>query len=189
MVAVEDSIVDDDQSIVGRLTDLEAHVLSHIVANAPTTAYDIRRTFERSPVSALSGSTGAIYPSVRRLVERGLVCSEPVTPEARSKVLLTPTGSGRAAILRWASTIEPSDLLPHDPLRGKLTQLAGLDKATQIRFLVLARAALDSKLAEVDRHASSSPGVYAEFAYDGARSVLAARRAWLDRVLMVIADL
>lgn len=171
------------------LTDLEAHVLSHIVAHAPTTAYDVMRTLERSPVSALSASTGAVYPSVRRLVERGLVTQEAVPLAARGKTLLRPTDAGHAAVVRWASTVDDDDVLPHDPLRGKLMQFGGLDKAAQMRFIVHARRAIDEKLEELERYAEARPGVYAEFAYDGARAVLDARRAWLDKVLLTIADL
>jgi DNA-binding PadR family transcriptional regulator len=49
------------------LTELEGQVLSILWRKQPTTTYQIRRAFARSPTNDLALSLGSFYPVIDRL--------------------------------------------------------------------------------------------------------------------------
>lgn len=171
-----------------RLTDLEAHVLSQVVANEPLTTFEIMKIYSKSPVSGLSGSPGAIYPTVKRLKARGLITAEAVQGSARKIELLRSTEAGQDLARSWIGSVLDNDLLPHDPMRSKISFMGLLTKIEQMRFLVQAKRAMESKLAEVEAYASNHVGPYADLAFDCAKSTLESRIRWLDATLLKIAE-
>lgn len=171
-----------------RLTDLEAHVLSQVVANEPLTTFEIMKIYSKSPVSGLSGSPGAIYPTVKRLKARGLVVAEPVEGSARKIELLRSTEAGQEMARNWIGSVLDNDLLPHDPMRSKISFMGLLTKMEQMRFLVQAKRAMESKLAEVEAYASNHSAPYADLAFDCAKSTIESRIRWLDATLLKIAE-
>lgn len=170
------------------LTELEAHVLAQIAVHQPVSAYDVMKALARSPVSSLSGSTGAIYPIVKRLRERGLVESAPVKGSPRRTEALTSTPEGRAAAARWVGAVSEADLLPHDPLRSKILFFDLLTKQEQMRFLLEASRALEAKLEQIEAYARTLDGANAELAIAGAVNSTKARRRWLQDVLLEISQ-
>ena len=170
------------------LTELEAHVLSQVAVHQPISAYDVMKALARSPVSSLSGSTGAIYPIVKRLRDRGLVEATPVKNSPRRTETLSCTPAGRAAAARWVSSVSDGDLLPHDPLRSKILFFGLLTKPEQMRFLLEASRALETKLDELEDYARSHEGVNLGLASEGAVAAVKARRRWLQDVLLEISQ-
>lgn len=170
------------------LTELEAHVLAQIAVNQPVSAYDVMKALSRSPVSSLSGSTGAIYPIVKRLRERGLLEARPVKGSPRRTEVLSCTPAGRAAAARWVGSVSEADLLPHDPLRSKVLFFSLLTKPEQMRFLLEASRALESKLEELEAYARAHEGLNLELAASGAAGATKARRRWLQDVLLEISQ-
>ena len=170
------------------LTELEAHVLAQIAVHQPISAYDVMKALARSPVSSLSGSTGAIYPIVKRLRERKLVESAPVKDSPRRAEVLSCTPAGRAAAARWVGSVSEADLLPHDPLRSKILFFGLLTKQEQMRFLLEASRALEGKLDEIETYARAHEGLNLELASAGAIAGTKARRRWLQDVLLEISQ-
>jgi DNA-binding PadR family transcriptional regulator len=170
------------------LTELEAHVLAQIAVHQPISAYDVMKALARSPVSSLSGSTGAIYPIVKRLRERQLVEATPVKGSPRRTEVLSCTPAGRTAAAKWVGSVSEADLLPHDPPRSKILFFSLLTKQEQMRFLLEASRALETKLDEIEEYARGHQGLNLELASDGAISNTKARRRWLQDVLLEISQ-
>ena len=170
------------------LTELEAHVLAQIAVNQPVSAYDVMKALARSPVSSLSGSTGAIYPIVKRLRDRGLIETTPIKGSPRRAEALSCTPTGRTIAARWVGSVSDNDLLPHDPLRSKILFFSLLGKQEQMRFLLEASRALDAKLDEIEEYAQQHEGLNLGLASDGAVASVKARRRWLQDVLLEISQ-
>lgn len=170
------------------LTELEAHVLAQIAVHQPVSAYDVMKALARSPVSSLSGSTGAIYPIVKRLRDRGLVDAAPIKGSPRRTEALSCTPAGRAAAARWVGAVSDADLLPHDPLRSKILFFSLLTKQEQMRFLLEASRALEGKLDQIEAYARTLEGANVELAVAGAVASTKARRRWLQDVLLEISQ-
>ncbi len=185
---LRDTDTTPDAEVSTPLTELEAHVLAQIAVNQPISAYDVMKALARSPVSSLSGSTGAIYPIVKRLRERALVEAAPVKDSPRRTEVLSCTPAGRAAAARWVGSVSESDLLPHDPLRSKILFFSLLSKQEQMRFLLEASRALETKLEDVERYAREHEGLNLGLASEGAVSATKARRRWLQDVLLEISQ-
>jgi DNA-binding PadR family transcriptional regulator len=185
---LSDTATAPEMEVSAPLTELEAHVLAQIAVHQPISAYDVMKALARSPVSSLSGSTGAIYPIVKRLRERALVEAAPVKNSPRRTEVLSCTPAGRAAAARWVGSVGDQDLLPHDPLRSKILFFSLLTKQEQMRFLLEASRALEVKLDEVEKYAREHEGLNLGLASDGAVASTKARRRWLQDVLLEISQ-
>lgn len=170
------------------LTELEAHVLAQIAVDQPVSAYDVMKAIARSPVSSLSGSTGAIYPIVKRLRERGLIETAPVKDSPRRAEALSCTNAGRMVAARWVGSVSDCDLLPHDPLRSKILFFDLLGKHEQMRFLLEANRALDAKIDEIEEYTRANEGMHLGLANEGAVASVKARRRWLQEVMLEISQ-
>ena len=117
------------------ITEVEGAVLSEIAHRDNTTAFRVRRAFERSPSVEWSGSAGAIYPAIRRLRERGLVAGE-ATGDRRATMRLSLTAAGEAAMLAWACAPDRAASVGLDPFRlraGIWTRLSPERRAGAMR--------------------------------------------------------
>lgn len=80
----------------GGLTELEGAVLSEIHHRGNSTAFQVRKAFQVSPSLEWSGSAGAVYPAIQRLVAAGLIDAETQTTGRRTSTLsLTSIGVER----------------------------------------------------------------------------------------------
>ncbi|MFL6730502.1 MAG: PadR family transcriptional regulator [Sphingomicrobium sp.] len=98
-----------------QLTELEGAVLSEIALRGADTAYKVRRAFQLSLNVHWQGSAGAVSPAIRRLKAAGLIVGAP--HPSRAGQLLSPTAAGKAALERWATSIEAITSLGLDPFR------------------------------------------------------------------------
>ena len=103
---------------IRELTSFE-HILLGVLAGAPCSGYDLKKLFSSTPASVYEPSSGAIYPALRRLEARGLLCARPLPSlKRRDKVVYKTTSAGHQAHLRWlrqpvnTDTIA-KDLVPH----------------------------------------------------------------------------
>ena len=84
-----------------RLTDFE-HILIGLVAGSPRSGYDLKRFFATTPAIVYEPSSGALYPALRRLENRGLLRSElAVSSGNREQRRYFATEDGRQAHSRW----------------------------------------------------------------------------------------
>ena len=127
------------------MTELDHTVLAIIGRGEPLSAYDIRKVFAASLTPAWSSSTGSIYPSIRRLIDAGLI--EATDPEgARAKRVLSLTEEGKTTLENWlvADTAKIAVATP-DPIRTRAAFLSLLNHQQRERFL--AGALRNSELA------------------------------------------
>jgi len=171
---------------VGNLTDNEGALLALVLRIQPTTAYQIMRIYNESPVSNFNTSTGKLYPLIRRLRELGLLEGRPVEGDRRGTEMLSCTDRGEAAIRLWVRQLRPVHLLLEDPLRTKVQSFDLLSRDEQVEWIVDAKAALAEKLAEVEAYRHEAQVPYQEHVHDNAVSALRARMDWLDRMLHAI---
>ena len=141
----------------------------------PVTAHTVRREFAGSPSSYWSASTGAIYPLLKRLEERGAVRCE-VTPfGTRDKRTYTLSKQGRKALASW---IDPPLSEWHagalfDPIRARVGFLGQLSVAARRRFFERAIRATDDALAHYAELKARGTGITRRVGCRGVR--------WLDR--------
>jgi len=87
-----------------QLTSFE-HILLGLICLAPSSGYDLKRRFTVTPMGVYQPSSGALYPALRRLEQKGLVRaqapSDRAGESARNRRLYEPTQTGRAAHVTW----------------------------------------------------------------------------------------
>lgn len=89
------------------------------IAREPQSGYALKKRFNATPAKVYQRSPGAMYPALRRLVDRGLLTvEETVSRGHREMRLYHVTDAGRAAHLDWLrEPVEPetvvSDLALH----------------------------------------------------------------------------
>jgi DNA-binding PadR family transcriptional regulator len=120
----------------GPITELEAAVLFLLEAHGVSTAYRIRQELATSPTAHFSGSTGAVYPLIRRLQRRGYVSSRRRSRGERSSRACSVTATGRKALRKWILQPPESDLgISFDPIVTRVNMLAVASRADARRFL------------------------------------------------------
>ena len=85
-----------------RLTSFE-HVLLGMIFMQPSTGYDLKRRFATTAMGVYQPSSGALYPALERLEQRGLLRSEALRPAGggRLRRLYQLTEDGREAHFDW----------------------------------------------------------------------------------------
>ena len=168
------------------LTEHESHILAIIQREQPITTYRIRKRISASPTAGISSSAGAVYPLVKRLVEKGYIRVAPVEDDRRKTEMLMVTETGRAAILKWIATVSPAQHLPEDPVRTRAFYMGQLPVSEQIDWLSGLQRGLERKLGELDDYATALPE--ARFAHRHALMVTQTRLEWVKSVLAELTD-
>jgi DNA-binding PadR family transcriptional regulator len=168
------------------LTDHEGTFLSLVLRIQPTTAYQVTKIYEESPVSNFNTSKGKIYPLIRRLAERGLLEKREVPGDRRGTEQLFCTEQGRAAVRAWVAQIRDTHILLDDPLRTKAQSFGLLTRDEQVSWIMEAKQRLLDKLAELDCYREEVDVPFKEFLHDNAVRATRARMDWLDRMLLSV---
>ena len=168
-----------------KLTELEGCVLALIRARGPCTPYCIRKEFQSSSTPYWSGSAGAIYPLVRRLVRRRLIESNRAPGDRRGGRLYELTAAGRQALKRWLSP-PLSELTigsPPDPIRTRIGFFRLLSPKRRRAFLDDARNKLRHNLQRLsDELAGKVADPLDRLAQRGNYLVMEARLAWVTEM-------
>ncbi|WDI30431.1 PadR family transcriptional regulator [Hyphococcus flavus] len=127
------------------LTNLENVALAHLWKVQPCTGHQLRLAFESSSAGRYSGSSGAIYPLLRRLESSGLIRSRVGANGEQQKKLYTITARGLAAAKRWLLKLEPKDAFADDPIKTRFQYIRLLDEKFQAEWFRLAIAALEEQ--------------------------------------------
>jgi DNA-binding PadR family transcriptional regulator len=112
------------------LTELEGAILGVLVRAPSATAYRIRRVFQESRSAEWSGSAGAVYPAIRRLVGERLI-EERAEDDGRGTHTYELTQTGRSAYERWLCDIARAVGPGLDPFRTRAPLWIGLSPAKQ----------------------------------------------------------
>jgi DNA-binding PadR family transcriptional regulator len=129
----------------GALTELEGAVLSEIHHRHNHTAFKVRRAFQTSPSIEWSGSAGAVYPAIRRLIEAGLIASTPI-PTGRKGNALAVTPEGVRALENWVCDPLRATSVGLDPFRLRAGLWATLDPAVRSEALGRLKMAISEDL-------------------------------------------
>jgi len=167
-------------------TELEGCVLGIIHARRRCTAYAVRKELGASPSAYWSGSAGAVYPLLDRLVERGLLNAHETRWGTRTRRAFSLSPQGLIALQRWLGPTVPSwaGSATFDPIRTRLLFLDALPKRHWRRFIREARRAVTLALDEM-RHVLEAADALSDlerWAIRGAIAELEARSGWLRRV-------
>jgi PadR family transcriptional regulator AphA len=130
-----------------------ANILLGFLSYGPQTGYDLKKTLDTSTAFFWHAELAQIYPTLKHLLEDGLIKSELETQDSRpDKRIYSITPAGRAALRKWLA--EPLDDLPakKDPVLLQLFFSGALDKPTLLeqlrRQLAIHRAQLERYQAE-----------------------------------------
>src|ERR1700761_6421305 len=138
-----------------RLTPFE-HVLLGLIFLRPSTGYDLKRRFATTPMGVYQPSSGALYPALDRLEQRGVLRSlVPVQAGGgRVRRFYHLTEDGRQAHLGWLREPVVPETVAQD-LGLHLMRFAimahVLPGGLVIEFLVSLRAALAGFVASLER--------------------------------------
>jgi DNA-binding PadR family transcriptional regulator len=176
------------------LTDFE-HVLLGVIASEPRSGYGLKKLFNASPASVYQPSPGALYPALRRLERRGLLCAEQkVSSGRRALRLYHVTEAGRRAYLDWLrQPVVPAtvsaDLGLH-LMRFALMENE-LPQAAVLAFLKELADALDSFVSGMEQYATSeaqSSRRHAELALGHGIAVHRASLEWARSAMAALAE-
>jgi|SRR5580692_3197038 PadR family transcriptional regulator AphA len=147
-----------------QLTSFE-HILLGMICMEPSSGYDLKRIFAATPMGVYQPSSGALYPALRRLENKGLIRARtPATPaadSARLRRVYEATEAGRDAHLSWlrlpveTATVS-RDLGLHLMRFVMMEQLA--PRAEVLGFLRDLADALAAFTRELEPHTGSDPG-------------------------------
>jgi DNA-binding PadR family transcriptional regulator len=167
-------------------TELESCVLSIVRDREPCTAYAVRMTLAASASSFWSGSSGAVYPLLRRLQARGLVEVVDQPWGEGSKKLFRLTRAGRAEVKHWVRSLpEWSGAVTMDPIRTRVFALDALTLRERELFLDRSEELTRESIARLKDEiaASRKAGRHWEaIGTTGALRELEARLRWLAEV-------
>ena len=158
------------------LTELEGAVLTEIAHRGADTAYKVRRAFQLSLNVHWQGSAGAVSPAIRRLKAAGLIAATP--HPSRAGQLISLTEAGKAALERWATSIEAATSLGLDPFRLRSVAWDSLSPAKRRAFFAKLRKACLSDLPAFRARAEEDP--IGRRQTELAIRVIEARLAWLE---------
>jgi DNA-binding PadR family transcriptional regulator len=131
------------------LTELEGAVLSEIHHRQNHTAFKVRRAFQTSPSIEWSGSAGAVYPAIRRLVAAGLIESTPITTGNKGS-RLSLTRAGITALEAWICDPVRTASVGVDPFRLRAGLWATLDPVMRVDALQRLQHAVDQELSRLE---------------------------------------
>lgn len=178
-----------------RLTGFEQALLG-MISLQPSTGYDLKRRFATTSLGVYQPSSGALYPALERLEQRGLLASEalPQAEHGRPRRRYRLTDEGRQAHLDWlrqpiAPETVAQDLGLHLLRFVMMPQVLPAD--TVIGFLTSLRAALEGLVGGLERQAAAIDAAgnpYPALAVEHGLAVHRASLAWAEQAIARLAD-
>jgi PadR family transcriptional regulator, regulatory protein AphA len=177
-----------------QLTSFE-HILLGMICLAPSSGYDLKRTFAVTPMGVYQPSSGALYPALRRLEHKGLVRaqapSDRAGQSARHRRVYEPTQAGRAAHATWLRTpVDPAavsrDLGLHLMRFAMMEHLLPRDEV--LRFLQDLAGALAAFTAELEHYTAAADlgGRHPRLALDHGLAVHRASLQWARQTIAAL---
>ena len=133
------------------LTELEGAILSEIHDRGCKTAFQVRRAFQSSISLEWKGSSGGVYPAIRRLQAAGLIESETM-PGGRRAEALSLSGEGVKALHDWAANAERAASIGLDPFRLRSGIWRTFSAEKRIATVDAMTTAVKAQLEIVEKH-------------------------------------
>ena len=162
---------------------MEYCVLAVIWRRQPCTGYTIRKVFLRSFSSAYSGSAGAIYPLLGRLVKHGLLSAEASQTGKRRSVMHSLTEEGHRVLTEWLQERpKPEDTVGLDPVRVKLRFLGAIPREHRGAAIDTMLEQMSASVEAIEQYRSDPEGEFADdpFFHEAFRFALDMHRARID---------
>ena len=176
------------------LTEFE-QVLLGMIAASPSTGYDLKQAFTITPMGVYQPSSGALYPALQRLERRGLLRSEPDSPDdgprSRRRLVYHLTEPGRSAHAAWVRRpVNPATIardLPLHLMRFVMMEWV-LPRDEVLAFLADLRDALAAFLDGLERYAAAAsfPERHPLLALDHGIALYSASLAWTKRTINIL---
>ncbi len=164
-----------DLAILGRL------------AHGPSHGYELRKHVSMVNTYQHKVSFGSIYPALRRLLNRGLICDcgagRPRLVGGRSRRTYHITSAGEEYLSSQLSTADPAAWA--DDFGVRFSLLGMTDWATRLRILRDRRDHAASHLAVLEQATPSWLDRYSTELVRRARDVVANEIVWLDQMIAV----
>ncbi len=135
----------------GSLTELEGAILSEIHHRGASTAFKVRKAFQISMSLEWRGSSGAVYPAIRRLTARGLVDAAE-TGSGRKTSLLSLTPEGVQALEDWICDAARAASVGLDPFRLRVGMWPRLSPERRAEALLALRQAVELEIATMRQY-------------------------------------
>jgi DNA-binding PadR family transcriptional regulator len=90
------------------------YALVGLLAEEPSSGYDLTKRFAISLANAWPATHSQIYPELARLLERGWITQTAEGPRGRKVYETTP--EGLKALRDWLTSTEPDETLRHEPI-------------------------------------------------------------------------
>ena len=158
------------------LTELEGAVLTEVGHRGNDTSFKVRRAFELSPSSSWSGSAGAVYPAIARLVRDGLLTAR-AGEGRRGTRLLELTDVGRGALQTWFCDPLAACTIGADPFRLRAGLWSIMPASRRDEVYAEMMAAVRTEMAKLDDRDDLDP--VERVGNDLARLQQELRLAWL----------
>ena len=178
-----------------QLTPFE-HILLGLICLAPSSGYDLKRIFAVTPMGLYQPSSGALYPALRRLEQKGLIqAQDPAGQEdrsARQRRVYGPTQTGQAAHISWLRVpvdpaTAPRDLGLHLMRFVMMEYLLPPEEVLMfLRSLADALAALIAQLEQYAAAADPGDGRHPRLALDHGLAVHRASLDWAEHTIAVL---
>jgi DNA-binding PadR family transcriptional regulator len=165
-----------------KVSEAEGALLGLILRREPTNAYQLYKSYERSPVSSINSSKGQVYPALKRLEARGLVKFSKAGKDGEVTEV-TATAAGKEAVLQWIRSLDESLVVIDDPLRTRLLSFELLSHEQRLEWIANAKMLVKKRMDVVRSFKEATDVPFNELAYVNASSILKAKMDWLDELL------
>ena len=179
------------------LTSFEQILLGRICI-APMSGYGLKQVFAATPMGLYQPSSGALYPALHRLEQRGLVqVQAPAVPghqTARHPRVYEATQAGQAAHANWLRTPVDPATVAHD-LGLHLMRFAMMEHVFPphevLEFLQNLASALTQFTAQLEQYAAAAPdlgGHHPRLALAHGLAVYRASLRWAEHAIAELSE-
>lgn len=170
-----------------QISDLEAAVLCVLRRTGGCTPYHVRQVLAQSPTPRFSGSTGAIYPLIRRLERQGMVAIQTEATGRRTHRICKATTAGKGALRRWILQPNSTDFgIPFDPILTRVNMLGAVSPGEARTFLATTIEGLEASLEGMKpaiRELADADPPYSTYVGRCFSAAMRARIKWLRSLL------
>ena len=173
------------------LTEFE-EVLLAFIADEPRTGYALKRLFSTTPATVYRHSPGALYPALRRLVDRGLLSvAERVSETGRGIRVYQATEAGLEVHLEWLRRPVDPDTVANNLAMHlmRFAMMGRLERPEVVAFLRSLAEGLERFIAGMEGYVATAGTAGPWFGITAVRHGIAIHQASLEWARETLAEL